>query len=790
MQSISNKIDEISTVLGYSNIEITIFTETWLTDVIPSDPFNIDGYVLIRNDRSGKRGGGVCIYIKEDIPFKHWSQLETEKESVWITIRPKRMPRDIPCLTIAGIYHPPNANNRDMGDHLNSGIDSIASTHPLSGFMILGDFNSFPDWYMTNTHSFTQLVKKPTRKSVILDKCFTNCKPFYQNAEILPHFGKSDHHAFICKPKKTIKYDKGHIRKERKQIMNRNEKSLFAHAISQVDWTPMYRMDSCEIQFVYFDTIMETFMNTYLPFKTTAIHSKDKSWITPEFKSLISERQSALHSGNTQRYNNLRNKINRESKKLRRSFFKGKMEHLTESDSKQWWRHVKALVGLSKQDNTSALSGLANAVSGGDIETLAGDINHFFHSVSADLPPLPEENRFKVEDIPAKFSVTVQEVESQLARVKPNKAPGPDGIMSWMLRDLSTHLAGPVAALFNSSIRDGFVPQKWKSAHITALPKKTPPQSIQSDLRPVSLTSLLAKELERIITPWLKESFAYQTDHLQFGNQQGVSTTHMLVKMLHLWHKALDESNTAIRIVFLDFAKAFDRINHNKLLDKYESLETPPTILRWLYSFLQGRTQSVKLGNKISAPKTINGAVPQGAILGLECFTTMIDDMTAEHPVYKYVDDSTPFEILKCNSVSTLQGSINTIQQWSRTNDMRLNAKKTHEMTICFKQKRPKFDPILIDSAPVQSVESAKLVGVIIQKDLKWDENTNNILRKAQKRLYFLKRLKQAGTSKKDLFRFYTSIVRPVCEYAAPVWATSLTQAQKDKVFKSEPFIS
>ena len=96
----------------------------------------------------------------------------------------------------------------------------------------------------------------------------------------------------------------------------------------------------------------------------------------------------------------------------------------------------------------------------------------------------------------------------------------------------------------------------------------------------------------------------------------------------------------------------------------------------------------------------------------------------------------------------------------------------------------PKFDPILIDSAPVQSVESAKLVGVIIQKDLKWDENTNNILRKAQKRLYFLKRLKQAGTSKKDLFRFYTSIVRPVCEYAASVWATNLTQAHKDKLGK------
>ena len=152
---------------------------------------------------------------------------------------------------------------------------------------------------MTKVHSFAQLVKKPTRKNATLDKCFTNCKLFYQNADILPQFGKSDHHAFMCKPKHTIKYDKGHTRTEKKRIMGRNEKSLFAHAVSQVDWTPMYQMDSCEVQFAFFDTIMETFIDTYLPFKTTSTHSKDKSWITPDFKSLIMQRQSALHSGNS-----------------------------------------------------------------------------------------------------------------------------------------------------------------------------------------------------------------------------------------------------------------------------------------------------------------------------------------------------------------------------------------------------------------------------------------------------------------------------------------------------------
>ena len=217
-------------------------------------------------------------------------------------------------------------------------------------------------------------------------------------------------------------------------------------------------------------------------------------------------------------------------------------------------------------------------------------------------------------------------------------------------------------------------------------------------------------------------------------------------------------------------------------MDKYESFSTPPTILRWLYSFLQGRTQAVKIGNTISRPLSINGAVPQGAILGLEFFITMIDDMKAQHPVLKYVDDSSPFEIIRQNKTSTLQQSIDTIQEWSKRNDMRLNGKKTHEMTICFKRNAPKFDPIKVGEAPVTSVTSAKLVGVTIQNDLKWDEHTDAILKKAQKRLYFLKRLRKAGAREKDLLRFYSGVIRPVCEYAAPAWATSLTQTQRDKL--------
>ena len=105
---------------------------------------------------------------------------------------------------------------------------------------------------MAKVHSFAQLVKKPTRKNATLTNVLRIVNHLSKRG-ILPQFGKSDHYAFMCKPKHAIKYDKGHTLTEKKRIMGRNEKSLFAHAISQVDWTPMYQMDSCEVQFAFFD---------------------------------------------------------------------------------------------------------------------------------------------------------------------------------------------------------------------------------------------------------------------------------------------------------------------------------------------------------------------------------------------------------------------------------------------------------------------------------------------------------------------------------------------------------
>ena len=138
--------------------------------------------------------------------------------------------------------------------------------------------------------------------------------------------------------------------------------------------------------------------------------------------------------------------------------------------------------------------------------------------------------------------------------------------------------------------------------------------------------------------------------------------------------------------------------------------------------------------------------------------------------MYKYVDDTTIFEMCNDDELSTIQESINTMVTWADSNDMRLNVDKCKEMIIDFS----------INHRHTVNAQSAKILGATISSDLSWSTHVDNIISKASKRLYMLYQLKRTGISQRDMVNIYISIVRPVLEYARPVWSTSIPQYLSD----------
>jgi hypothetical protein len=248
--------------------------------------------------------------------------------------------------------------------------------------------------------------------------------------------------------------------------------------------------------------------------------------------------------------------------------------------------------------------------------------------------------------------------------------------------------------------------------------------------------------------------------------------------MLHHWHSAADRGQS-VRTVFIDFAKAFDHVDHNILVAKLLAFGLPDIIIRWVFSFLTDRRQRVKIGDVLSDWMEVTAGMPQGSFLGPLTFIVLIDNLRAACLSHKYVDDTTLTEILNRGTVSTMQDTVDDFVQQAAQNAMNVNGKKTKEMLVGPITNDPP-PQLIIDGLQVERVDTFKLLGAHVSSDLKWAQHVDAMHSKVASRLYFLKQLGRSGVSREDLLMFYKTVIRPVLEYACPVWHSSLTGAQSE----------
>jgi len=773
------KVDELQAVFQENCVDIASITETWLHADVPDDVVDIPGYVIHRADRcDGRRGGGVAVFVRQELMCHRLTAIETTSmEAVWLLYRRPRMPRQLSHVAVGAIYHPPNADGRTMIDYIVQCLDTITRDHPNAGVVLLGDFNKLRDNALL-AYPLRQVVRSPTRGSAILDKVYTNISEWYERPFILPNIGRSDHDAVSMCPKTSRPTERGTDVMVQVRSRDPNGQAMLADAIQNVNWTPLYRMESCEEMASYFYNTVTGLIDCHLPFISVKRHTTDKPWVTDKFRQLIRCRQHALKNGQIARYKSYRNRVNRMTGQLRQKFYSRKMKGLRNRDPHNWWRNVKQVTGLDKKSSHQPLLALANQLHDGNMQDLADDINVFFQQVAADLSPLDTNTTLPQSEMSDEFIIDQAAVERKLSQINVYKSPGPDGLPNWILRDFCTELAGPVCAIFNASVRQGIVPSRWKEANVVPAPKSHPPRSIQSDLRPISLTATLGKILESFVGEWILERVGCTIDNRQYGAFRQRSTTHALVDMMHHWHSTVD-GGRSVRIVFVDFAKAFDRVDHNVLMSKLMALNLPDVIIRWMYSFLLLRHQRVKIGDVLSDWLPQTAGMPQGSYLGPLTFAILIASLQPSCLTHKYIDDTTMTEIINRGSASCMKVFVDELVSQSTQAGMLVNGKKTKEMLVGSVTKNPPA-PLLLNDITVERVSTFKLLGVYVSSDLKWTKHIDATACKIASRLYFMRQLKRAGATTSDLICFFCTVIRPILEYANPVWHSSLTMAQSD----------
>ena len=206
-------------------------------------------------------------------------------------------------------------------------------------------------------------------------------------------------------------------------------------------------------------------------------------------------------------------------------------------------------------------------------------------------------------------------------------APGPDGAPAYLYRKFAEELVDPIFIIWKHSIDAGVMPEKTLLAYITPILKAVD-RSLPVNYRPVSLTNHLTKIFERVLRRQIVGHLDAQglMNKTQHGFRSRFST---ITQILTYYDSVLTmlEEGCPVDAIYLDFSKAFDKVDHRILMKKLESLGITGKLLKWIEVFLTNRQQQVRIGDVLSEREWVKSGVPHGSVLGPLLFLIMVIDI-------------------------------------------------------------------------------------------------------------------------------------------------------------------
>ena len=369
-------------------------------------------------------------------------------------------------------------------------------------------------------------------------------------------------------------------------------------------------------------------------------------------------------------------------------------------------------------------------------------------------------------------TITPKVVFDELSSIKPSASPGPTGYSNRFLYDYRYELCVPLALIFKNSLMNNIVPPDWKMADVIPIFKKGSKGS-PSNYRPVSLTCVVGKVLERII----KKSIVVHLENnnlilpTQHGFMANKSCATNLLTMLEELTSAFDKGES-YDIIFYDFAKAFDKVPKERLLHKVEALGIKGNILEWIRSWLTNRKQRTKVNNAYSRFTSVLSGVPQGSVLGPLLFIIFINDIDFAARLIKlllkFADDTkTANKIMAPKDCEDLQSCINDMCKWAETWAMEINVTKCKVLHIGRNNPRHIYT---MNNVPLETVTSEKDIGVLIGESLKPSLQCAQAAHTARGVLCQI--LRSFHYRDKYIFKqLYTQYVRPHLEFSCLAWS-------------------
>ena len=793
-----------------SENKIAFYIHTW--KITNLNFFNINEYSIFYNESRKNQNDGVVVYIHENVK----ANVKINEINSYKFIRVEGKKSNIQ-FGVNAIYRSPSSTSGELHvflDALEQRLES--SNQDIEVFT--GDINinilnkEDPD---TNSYlnilmslGFQHFITKPTRVQNDLKTCIdhffvktkTNLKKSINFFIFEEKF--TDHFPISCHIERQIE----NIEKQKKHIQDNkiNFKEL-QRKLQDEKWQKVTETQDADQAYTQFHLILNKHIQDCshtinLPKKLTKI----KPWITTGLVTAINIRnrlgKKFEKNKNNQKvkeqYTRYKEMITKLIKTQKNEFYKKKISD-AQGDMSKVWKVTNEIIGKKTKHET------ITEIIDSDTNTLITDgkeignrFNSFFTEVGQKLAEKIDNQgktyikKMKIHNSNSLYwsPVSEQEVTQYINESKTNSAPGPDGISNILLKHIKKYIVPVLTHIFNLNLEGGTFPEILKESITTPI-HKSDDKKLCDNYRPISLTSNIAKILEKCIKSRLVKFLENNSliSKNQYGFRAGLGTEGAIYKVINKICTSLDKNKKTIAI-FLDLKKAFDTVSHTNLIDKLEAYGVRGICREMFKSYLTKRKQSVKIGDQISDHLEVKYGVPQGTVLGPVLFLVYINDLLntkTAGTLVSYADDTCYIVQDKTwqDTIATAEEEISVIKNNLDVDLLSLNIKKTHFIAFsCTKEHLPDIEKIMLHDNRctknnlqckckefVNKVDNIKYLGIYIDCTLKWEKHIEVLTTRLRKTLYIFKALRQILNTRM-LITLYYALFQSILSYGIIGW--------------------
>ena len=833
IQSLPAKFTEFAEFLSefpdYNSCpEVICIQETW--QVSDNSLFPLTNYhPLETNLRHTARGGGVGLYIKQNLSYKILKNYSIFLERIFESLFVEVSLASGKKIIIGTVYRPgtrvPGITFAEQYSQFSEILSNVLSElNSCEHVFIYGDFNlnilelssnKFISDYVNNifSYGFLQLITKPTRicantnSATLLDHILTNST--LRSHETYVICSKlSDHFPLLH----LLNFNKTKLKHAKYESRNFSPDNIqkFKNALKDFNWNHVTELNCTQAATNNFLSSFDTIYNAYFPLTIKNFNktlNPREPWMSSgilvsrkrknELSHISLKFPSLLNISAYKKYRNLYNSIVRKAKKL---YFEKQLS-ANQKNLRKTWQILFSTINKSKKKPNDLSHLKINGLVVEDPLTMACHFNEYFTNIASktvrNINPSTKcparlitqnLNLFNFNNV----SLTKKEIIEATKLLSDKKTPDHTGVSSSFIKQTILSYINPIFHIFNLSFQSGVVPLQFKIAKVIPIFKSGDKSSLDN-FRPISLLSVFSKILEKIVALRLLKFFENNNilSKWQFGFRSGHSTSHPMVHFLNKISESLNKKKHTIGI-FCDLKKAFDTCDHNILFLKLKKYGIDGVELDWFKSYLTGRKQFVSVKNKSSSLLDISLGVPQGSILGPLLFLIYINDLplSSSFLTLLFADDTTL--LLSHDDINVLTDMVNlefrNVCEFFRTNRLVLHPDKTNfvifsrttigrEVEIFCNnnndgQTCAENISIISRVSSADETPAVKFLGVFFDPALNFKFHISKLKTKLSKALYALRMVKNT-LNQASLLMLYNSIFHCHLLYAIQIWSCS-----------------